>query len=313
MRLRLALAGIFLVATMGAQHAAAAEPPACQKIRIADGGWTDNQVTNGFATVVLEALGYKTEVSTLQLGVLLEGLKLNKLDVFLDSWTPNSDAILKPYEDAGAIRNVGTNLTGAQYSLAVPSYAYDAGLRDFSDIEKFRDQLDGKIFALEAGNDSNALIIQMQKDKAFGFENFKMMESSEQGMLGEVERAVQRKKPIVFVAWSPHPMNARFQIKYLAGGDKYFGPNLGSASVWTGVRPGYADECPNALKFFQNLRFTVELESAAMQRVLDNNEKPVDIAKDVLRQDPSLYKAWLAGVTTFDGASAEQAVADYLK
>ena len=34
---------------------------------------------------------------------------------------------------------------------------YDDGLKDFADIAKFKDQLDGKIYGIEPGNDGNRL------------------------------------------------------------------------------------------------------------------------------------------------------------
>lgn len=295
-----------------ASPAAASDPAVCQDITIADGGWTDNAAQNGFTSVVLEAMGYKPHITNLALGVLLEGMKIGKVDVFLANWTPNSDATLKPYVEMGAIRNVGTNLTDAKYALAVPTYAYEAGLKDFKDIERFHEQLDGKIYALEAGNDSNNVLIKMAEEKVFGFDKFTLVESSEQGMIAEVERAVARKNPIVFVGWSPHPMNVRFDMSYLSGGDEFFGPNYGSATIWTGLRPGYADACPNALQFFQNLRFTPEMLSGVMQRILDENVEGRVAAKDWLTKDDSMLADWLANVTTFDGADALTAVREHI-
>src|SRR5690606_26784362 len=113
----------------------------------------------------------------------------------------------------------------------------------------------------------NRVLLQMIEEDAFGFGSFELVEASEQAMLAAVERAVAKEAPIVFVGWSPHPMNARFDMEYLSGGDDWFGPNYGSASVWTGLRPGYADNCPNALKFFENVRYTPEMQSAVMQNM----------------------------------------------
>ena len=82
------------------------------------------------------------------------------------------------------------------------------------------------------------------------------MESSEQGMLAQVARAVKRKRWIVFLGWEPHPMNANFEMAYLSGGDDWFGPNFGGATVYTNIRKGYAGDCPNVSKLLSNLRFT---------------------------------------------------------
>ena len=46
----------------------------------------------------------------------------------------------------------------------MPKYAYDAGLKDFADIAKFSDKLDGKIYGIEPGNDGNRLILGMIDD-----------------------------------------------------------------------------------------------------------------------------------------------------
>ena len=56
----------------------------------------------------------------------------------------------------------------------------------------------------------------MLKQNQFGLGGFKLIESSEQGMLAQVERAYRDKQPIVFLAWEPHPMNMRFDLKYLS-------------------------------------------------------------------------------------------------
>jgi glycine betaine/proline transport system substrate-binding protein len=67
------------------------------------------------------------------------------------------------------------------------------------------------------------------KQNLFGLGDFKLIESSEQGMLAQVERAFHDHQPVVFLAWEPHPMNMRFKLKYLGGGDEVFGPNYGGS------------------------------------------------------------------------------------
>ncbi|MCC7320964.1 MAG: glycine/betaine ABC transporter substrate-binding protein [Rubellimicrobium sp.] len=284
--------------------ALASDPDGCRTVRIGDGGWMDNAAQNGLAATILEAIGYDPEISFLALGVILESMKSGEIDVFLDSWTPNSDATLMPYVDAGAIRNVGTNLEGGLYALAVPAYAWEEGLRDFADIARFADELDNRIHALEPGNDSNNVLLQMIEENAFGLAGFELVEASEQAMIAAVGRAVDQHEPIVFVGWSPHPMNVRFDMRYLSGGDDWFGPNYGSASVWTGLRPGYADSCPNALRFFQNLRFTIEMESAVMQIMEDTGKDGPEAAREWLMANFGAVTGWLDGVTSFDGGDA---------
>ena len=169
---------------------------------------------------------------------------------------------------------IGPNLEGAKYTLAVPAYTYAAGLKDFNDIRRFGPQLNDSIYGIEPGNDGNRLVLKMLKQNQFGLGDFKLIESSEQGMLAQVERAYRDKEPIVFLAWEPHPMNMRFDLKYLNGGDAVFGPNFGGATIYTVTRKGYSAECPNMGRLLANLKFTLRGESEMMAAILDRHEQP---------------------------------------
>ena len=149
---------------------------------------------------------------------------------------------------------------------------------------------------------------------AFGMKTagIELVESSEQGMLAEVTRADNEGKAIVFLGWEPHPMNANFKMTYLTGGDDYFGPNFGGATVFTNVRKGYLEECPNVGKLLQNLAFTLPMESKVMGGILDDGLEPADAATAWLKANPASLDSWLAGVTTFDGGDGLAAVKAHL-
>jgi glycine betaine/proline transport system substrate-binding protein len=140
---------------------------------------------------------------------------------------------------------VRANLEGAKYTLATNARC-GLGIADFGDIAKQKDALEAQIYGIEPGNDGNRLIMDMIAANAFGLAaEFEVVESSEQGMLAQVARASDRDEPIVFLGWEPHPMNANFELTYLTGGDDWFGPDLGGATVYTNTRAGFASECPN--------------------------------------------------------------------
>jgi glycine betaine/proline transport system substrate-binding protein len=124
-----------------------------------------------------------------------------------------------------------------------------------------------------------------------------------------VERYYHDKKPIVFLAWEPHPMNMRFDLKYLAGGDEFFGPNYGGATIYTVTRKGYSAECPNMGRLLTNLKFSLRGESEMMAAILDRHEAPETAATEWLKANPAAGKAWLEGVLTFDGRPAGTALA----
>jgi glycine betaine/proline transport system substrate-binding protein len=143
---------------------------------------------------------------------------------------------------------------------------------------------------------------------AFGLEGFEVAESSEQGMLAQVARADKKEEAVIFLGWEPHPMNANFEMTYLEGGDDFFGPNLGGATVFTNTSAGYVDKCPNVGKLLTNLEFTLAMENEIMGAILNDGEDANDAAAAWLKSNPGVLDTWLAGVTTKDGGDGMAAV-----
>ena len=286
----------------------AADSDTCQKVRFADVGWTDITVTTAVASTVLKSLGYKTKTSLISVPVTFKSLENGDLDVFLGNWMPTMEADIKPYRDAGTVEMVRANLEGAKYTLAVSDAAYQGGVRSFADLARFADKFDRKIYGIEPGNDGNRLIQKMIDENLFELKDFKVVESSEAGMLSEVGRAVRRKQWVAFLGWEPHPMNTRFKMHYLTGGDEVFGPNLGGATIYTLTRQGYQQSCPNVSKLLKNLAFTLEMENQLMDAVLNQGKKPPEAARAWLKSHPEVLDLWLKDVTTRDGKPAIPAV-----
>jgi len=287
----------------------AADPASCQTVRFSDVGWTDVTATTALTAELLRSIGYIPRITVLSVPVTFASLQNKDIDVFLGNWMPAQEADRAKYIADGSIVEIGANLTGAKYTLAVPAYTYDAGLHDFADIQRFAPQLKNSIYGIEPGNDGNRLVLKMLKQNIDNLGNFKLIESSEQGMLAQVERSVRAKEPIVFLAWEPHPMNMRFDLRYLTGGDAVFGPNFGGATIYTVVRKGYTTECPNIGRLLHNLKFTLRGESEMMAGILDRHEQPQIAAQEWLKANPTVTKEWLKGVLTFDGKPAALALA----
>ncbi|MFW5679817.1 MAG: choline ABC transporter substrate-binding protein [Pseudomonadota bacterium] len=290
----------------------AAEPESCERVRFSDVGWTDITATTALTSLVLEGLGYETRTFLLSVPVTYQSLANGDIDVFLGNWMPTMEADIAPFREAGTVETVRTNLEGAKYTLAVPTYLAEQGLTDFADIQRFADALEGEIYGIEPGNDGNRLVLDMIASDRFGLGEFRLVESSEQGMLSQVERSVNREQPIVFLGWEPHPMNAAFDLTYLSGGDEVFGPNYGGATVHTNVRAGYTDECPNVGRLLENLAFTLEMENEVMGMILNDGMTPEAAAERWLRAHPEVLDPWLEGVTTIDGEAGVEAVERHL-
>ncbi|WP_101067389.1 choline ABC transporter substrate-binding protein [Roseovarius salinarum] len=302
MTLKSALSALALVA---ASPALAAD---CDTVTFSDVGWTDITSTTAATTTVLEALGYDTETKVLSVPVTYTSLAEGDIDVFLGNWMPTMEGDIAPYREAGTVDTVRANLEGAKYTLATNAEGAELGITSFGDIAEHGEALDYTIYGIEPGNDGNRLIMEMIEENAFGLEDFEVKESSEQGMLAQVGRATRRDEPIVFLGWEPHPMNAKYDMTYLTGGDDWFGPNLGGATVYTNTTAGYVEECPNVGQFLKNLKFTLAMENEIMGAILNDGADPDAAAEAWLKENPDVLGPWLDGVTTRDGGDAMKTV-----
>lgn len=294
-----------------APHAgAAAEAEACQTVRLADLGWTDLALTNATASLLLKALGYKPEQIYLSLNLTYESLKNDQVDVFLGNWLPAQSTEFKSYFDNGDVEVLSTNLTGAKFTLAVPSYVADAGVTSFEDLAKHADKFGSTIYGIEPG--ANKPLLEMIEAGRHGLGDWELVESSEAAMLAQVDRVTRSGDWIVFLGWEPHPMNIKYKLSYLSGGDEEYGPNFGGATVRTITRAGYAQECPNVAKLLDNLKFDLDYENTGMNAISEEGADPSDLARHLIGKRPELLTAWLAGVTTVGGAEGYHAAAKAL-
>lgn len=298
------LRSALLATTFSLAFAGNAIAAGCDTISFSDVGWTDITVTTSATKQVLAALGYEIDVKVLGVPVTFASLEAGDIDIFLGNWMPAQEAAIKPYLDAGSIDVIGTNLEGTKYTLAVPTYLYDKGLHSYADIAKFKDELEGKIYGIEPGNEGNGYLISLT-EAGKPLEGFEVVESSEQGMLAQVGSLYPEEKGVVFLGWEPHPMNASFSLKYLTGGEDFFGAE---GIVQTVTRKGYAAECPNVAKLLANQKFTLPMENEIMGKILNDGTDPDAAVLDWLKANPATIDPWLAGVTTKDGAEGLPAV-----
>ena len=305
----MAAAGIALCsASLWTVAASAAEPAECKAVRMSDPGWTDITSTTTTASVILSALGYQPSVVNLSVAVSIEGLRSKNIDAFLGNWMPAQEEMTRKYIDGGQIDIAVVNLEGATTTLAVNNEAADVGVKTFADLNKHADKFNRTINSIEPGSSANAKIQKMIADDAYGLGGWKLMESSEAAMLASVDRAVRRKEWAVFLGWAPHPMNVKLPMGYLDGGEEYFGPNRGSATVRTLTRAGLVQSCPNLGNFLKQLVFSIPMENEMMVMILNDKMDPKKAVEQWMRTNPQVLDGWLAGVTTFDGKPGLPAV-----
>ena len=277
----------------------------CETVRMADPGWSDIAATNAVTGFLLTGMGYKAKVDTLAVPITFGGLKDGQVDVFMGNWMPAQQGFYDKFVANGDVVQLAKNLDGTEFTLAVPDYVWDAGVHDFADLNTFADKFDKKIYGIGSGAPANISLQEIIKKNDFDLGQWKLIESSEQAMLAEVSRAVKKQRFVTFLGWTPHPMNVQLKMRYLKGGEQYFGS---TGSVYTLTRKGYAQACPNVGKLLTNLNFTQDMENSIMADVANNKVSNADAAKAWIKANPAVLDKWLEGVKTLDGKEALPAV-----
>lgn len=277
----------------------------CDIVKMADPGWSDIAATNAITGVLLDGMGYKAKIDTLAVPIIFGGLKDGQVDVFLGNWMPAQQGFYDKFVASGEVTQLAKNLDGTEFTLAVPDYVWEAGVHDFADLNTYAKQFDKKIYGIGSGAPANLSLQDIIKNNDFDLGQWKLVESSEQAMLAEVSRAVKKHKFVTFLGWTPHPMNVQLKMRYLKGGEKYFGD---TGSVHTLTRNGYAQACPNVGKLLSNLSFTQDMENSIMAEVVNNKLSNAEAAKAWIKANPAVLDKWLDGVKTADGKAALPAV-----
>ncbi len=301
------IAAAFAVTILASGAALAAEPAKCKLVRMSDPGWSDISSTNALLGNVLKGLGYEQKVDTLAVPVTYRSLGEGIIDVFLGNWMPAQKKFVDPLIADGSMKAVRKNLENLKFTLAVPDYVAAGGVRTVEDLAKHADKFGRKIYGIEPGAPVNQNMQAMIKAGDYGLAGWDVVESSEQAMLAQVERAGRQKNWIVFVGWEPHPMNTKYKMTYLSGGEKTFGANYGASEVFTVARKGFTEDCPNLARLLGQTVFTVAMENEVMAGI-EAGKQPEQAALAWLKANPATVEPWLQGVTTFDGKDGLPAV-----
>jgi len=122
---------LLFIAGAGPVIASSAELQECRAVRFGVVGFSDVAAVTALTSEVLKTLGYSPTSLNLSVPIIFASMQAGSVDVFLGNWMPAQEGDSKPYLANKSVEIVGPNLEKAKFTLAVPHYLYEAGLRDF--------------------------------------------------------------------------------------------------------------------------------------------------------------------------------------
>lgn len=225
---------------------------------------------------VAEELGYDTEMVDGDIGFMFLGLSQGDIDIYPDVWLPTlHKTYVDKYEDK--IELTGKIYENAAMGWAVPSYM---DINSISELKGRGDEFNHRIVGIEPS--AGIMLTSEETLKAYGLDGeYEILESSTPAMLGEVEQAIANKQPIVFLAWRPHTMFTKYDIKLLEDPKEIWVFDDGI----TGVSKELKDKAPDLYKFTQNFKISLD-EIEAILAEMDEGDKDIDqLTKEWIEQN----------------------------
>jgi glycine betaine/proline transport system substrate-binding protein len=199
------------------------------------------------AKAVLEKLGYKVDLTLVDIGVLYQAVSQGDVDFMVCAWLPTTH---KAYFDklGGKLEKLAVNFKPARLGWVVPTYVTVSSIEE---LNAHGDRFDWRIVGIDPG--AGLMQASERTIKAYGLSKFRLVEGSDAAMTAALQRAVEEKKWVVVTGWTPHWKWAKFDLKYLDDPKKSLGEE---EVIWTVTRPGFQKDHPEATKVLTSWSLT---------------------------------------------------------
>jgi glycine betaine/proline transport system substrate-binding protein len=255
-------------------------------LTLANMGWDENVAVSNLTKVLLEdELGYeRVDIDTSEdLDATYRAVASGELDAFQDVWLPNQEALLDGV--SGDVEHLDPWFLGeTKQGMAVPAYM---------DVRSI-DQLNGTNVQLIYGiEDSSVMMHEVagQVIPAYGLKQ-QLVEGPTAGMLYQVGRLYATKEDFVFLAWSPHWMNQKYDIRYLDDPKDAMGPTNDPAKCSTIVREDLRQEDPVAYAFMDALALT-EGQIDGLEYEINKEDNPLAGARRWVSENGEVVRPWI--------------------
>jgi glycine betaine/proline transport system substrate-binding protein len=255
-------------------------------LRLGNIGWDENVAVSNLTKVLLEEeLNYeRVEINTGDLDSTFRDVQSGELDAFQDVWLPNQQALLD--QVAEDVEHLDPWFLGeTKQGMAVPAYMDD--VRSIDQLNATDAQF---IFGIEP---SSVMMREVAGEviPAYGLEQM-LVEAPTAGMLAEVERRYDAREDFVFLAWSPHWMNQRYDIRYLADPKDAMGKTNDPAECSTIVSGDLRQEDPVAYALMNALALTEE-QINTLEYAINEEGDPLTGARRWASENRQVVRPWI--------------------
>jgi glycine betaine/proline transport system substrate-binding protein len=255
-------------------------------LRLGNVGWDENVAVSNLTKVLLEdELDYEgVEIRTAEdLDSTFRDVASGELDAFQDVWLPNQETLLD--QVAEDVEHLDPWFLGeTKQGMAVPAYM---------DVRSI-DQLNGTDAQFIFGIEPSSVVMREVAGEvipAYGLEQM-LVQAPTAGMLAEVEKRYRTRENFVFLAWSPHWMNQRYDIRYLEDPKDAMGETNDPAECSTIVSGGLREEDPVAHTLMDALALTEE-QINDLEYAINEEGDPLAGARRWASENREVVRPWI--------------------
>jgi glycine betaine/proline transport system substrate-binding protein len=247
--------------------------------------WACAEAESHLAEVILEEMGYEVELSTVQAAVMWASVATGDADVFTTAWLPYTHASY--WEEYGDdVERLGVLYDEAVLALVVPSYVT---IDSIAEMKDYKTEFQGRIVGIDPG----AGIMEATRNAlmpTYGLTDWNLVESSEAGMLSELERAINRGEWIAVTGWAPHWMFFAYDLKILEDPELTYG---GKEEIVIIGRDGFSEDFPDAAEFFSKWKLTADQLGEVMYMINIDQMDPAEAARTWIEDNRDIVNTWL--------------------
>ena len=247
-------------------------------------GWDSALVQNGVARYIVEhGYGYPTSQIEGQTVPLFQGLRKGDIDITMEIWLPNQNAVWNEAVRAGEVIPVGRSLEDNwQSTFVIPGYVQDAnpGLVNVQDLKK--DEY--KALFAQADSGGKAVLIGciaawscrgVNEGQLDAYELRDHVELRDPGTSGALAAAIEgaylKEEPILFYYWGPTKLASELDMRLLEqpdpstcqDNDPVHGCEFPAAQIMIAMNTSLVDEAPELIAFFRNWDWSAVNQLAA--------------------------------------------------
>jgi glycine betaine/proline transport system substrate-binding protein len=253
---------------------------------LANIGWDENVAVSNLTKALLEdELDYeRVDIDTNEdLDATYRDVASGEVDAFQDVWLPNQEVLLD--QVAEEVEHLEPWFLGkTKQGMAVPAYMEVKSIPQLNSTDaKF-------ILGIEP---TSVMLQEVGQEVIPAYDlKQKLVAAPTAGMLAEVERLYTFREEFAFLAWSPHWMNQRFDIRYLKDPKDAMGPTNDPAECSTIVRGGLREADPVAYAFMEALELTEE-QINDLEYMINKEDDPLSGARRWASENREVVGPWI--------------------